>query len=147
MRLKTIWSNKHIPLRSALCALWLSQYSCMPAKVGRWYRTSWRNCRPLRWDALGNCLASHTETTSPSHRALWWHDGMGMNQDQQGLPRQFYKVEERADKRSVGRITSLSGQGWSFATPKENVKTKSHGGKGLIGPRRPSGHHDYRIAG
>ena len=22
----------------------------------------WRNCRPLRWDALGNCLASHTES-------------------------------------------------------------------------------------
>ena len=24
--------------------------------------TSWRNCRPPRWDALGNCLASHTES-------------------------------------------------------------------------------------
>ena len=36
----------------------------------------------------------------------WLGGGMGMYQNQQGLPRQFYKVEERADKRSVGRITS-----------------------------------------
>ena len=39
-----------------------------------------------------------------------------MYQDQQGLPRQFYKEkrregEEEADKKCVGRITSLSGQG------------------------------------
>ena len=41
---------------------------------------------------------------------------MGMYQDHQGLPRQFYKEqskegEEGSDKRSVGRIISLSGQG------------------------------------
>ena len=40
-----------------------------------------------------------------------------MYQDHQGLPRQFYKEqckkgEEGADKRSVGRIISLSGQGF-----------------------------------
>ena len=39
-----------------------------------------------------------------------------MYQDQQGLSRQFYKEqckegEEGADKRSVGRIISLCGQG------------------------------------
>ena len=39
-----------------------------------------------------------------------------MYQDQQGLPRQFYKEqrkkgEEGADKRNVGRIISLRGQG------------------------------------
>ena len=48
--------------------------------------------------------------------------GLGMYQDQQGLPIQFYKEqckegEEGADKRSVGRIISLSRQGCSFATP------------------------------
>ena len=42
--------------------------------------------------------------------------GLGMYQDQQGLPIQFYKEqckegEEGADKRSVGRIISLSRQG------------------------------------
>ena len=43
-----------------------------------------------------------------------------MYQDHQGLPRRFYKEqckegEEGTDERSVGRITSLNGQGWSFA--------------------------------
>ena len=38
-----------------------------------------------------------------------------MYQDQQGLPRRFYKEqskegEEGADKRSIGKIMSLSGQ-------------------------------------
>ena len=42
-----------------------------------------------------------------------WFDGN--DQHQKGLSRQFYKEqckeeEEEADKRNVGRITSLSGQ-------------------------------------
>ena len=42
--------------------------------------------------------------------------GLGIYQDQQGLPKQFHneqykEEEEEADKRSVWRITSVSGQG------------------------------------
>ena len=42
--------------------------------------------------------------------------GLGVCQDQQGLPKQFHsekykEKEEEADKRSVKKITSLSGQG------------------------------------
>ena len=35
--------------------------------------------------------------------------------------------------------------GLKFATPYENLKTKSNGGKGLLGPWLPNGHHDYGI--
>ena len=81
--------------------------------------------------------------TKPSGPMMTWR--YGHESRSAGLTKTILQGRERADKRSVGRITSLSGQGWSFATPKENVKTNSHGGKGLIGPWRPSGHHDYRI--
>ena len=52
-----------------------------------------------------------------------------MYQDHQGLPRRFYKEqskegEEGTDKRSVGKTVSLNGQGCSFATPQEKLKTK-----------------------
>ena len=74
-----------------------------------------------------------------------------MYQDQQSLPRQFYKEqckegEGGADERSVGRRESLSGEGGSLATPQEKLKAKSNGGKGLPGPWRPNGHHDYGIS-
>ena len=48
--------------------------------------------------------------------------------------------EEGAYKGSVGRTISLSGQGWSFVAPQEKLKTKSNGGKGLLGPWRPKDH-------
>ena len=60
----------------------------------------------------------------------------------------YYKEqckEEGANKRSVGRIISLSGQGWGFATLQEKLKIKSNGGKGLLCLWRPNGHHDYTI--
>ena len=44
------------------------------------------------------------------------------------------KGEEGAYKGSVERTISLSGQGWSFVAPQEKLKTKSIGGKGLLGP-------------
>ena len=105
--------------------------------------TCWRNCRPLRWDALGNFLASHTKSTNDAVRdrirqAIGPYDDIftmvkkpkwklfGHVASLQGLQRQFYKEqckegEEGANKRSVGRITSLSRQRWSFVMPKERL--------------------------
>ena len=37
-------------------------YSCTPAKPWHRQRTSRRNCRPLRWNTLVNCLASRTKS-------------------------------------------------------------------------------------
>ena len=52
-----------------------------------------------------------------------------MYQDHQGLQRQFYEEqckegEEGADKRRVGRITSLSGQGLKFCNAVREAENK-----------------------
>ena len=52
-----------------------------------------------------------------------------MYQDQQGLPRQFYKEqrkegEEGVEKRSVGRIISLSRTGLKFCNALREVEDK-----------------------
>ena len=62
-------------------------------------------------EALGPMMNSYYHGKETQVKVVW-----GMYQDQQGLPRQFYKEQckegkEEADKRSVGIIISLSGQG------------------------------------
>ena len=92
-------------------------------------------------------MASHTETTSLTikKRKL---KRFGIASRSTGLARKFYKEqckEGEKQKRSIGRITCLSGKGCSFATPYEKLETKSNGGKELLCRCHPNGHHDYGI--
>ena len=156
-RLKIIWNNKHIFLSSKirdLCALWLSQYCCAPAKPGHLQRTSWRNWRLPRWfkKLLGISYRDHVTNDAVRDRIeqaigpyndivivvkkceLKWFGHVSRSARlaktiAQRTVQEGRRRGRQTDKRSVEKIISLSRQSWSFATPYENLKTKSNGGK------------------
>ena len=99
-----------------------TEMRCFRKRLGISYRDHITN-DAVR-DRIRQAIGPHGDIlTTVKKRKLKWF------QDQEGLPRQFYRAqcktgEEEADKRSDGRITSLSGQGWSSARPLRESENK-----------------------
>ena len=125
---ETIWSDKHISLSSKIrlmrsLVISVLLYACetwtLTADILKKLQVTGMRCfRKL----LGISYKDHITNDAVRDRireAIGPYDDiltMGMYQDHQGLPRRFYKEqckeeEEEADKRSVGRTTSLNGEG------------------------------------
>ena len=149
--LKMIWKDKNIALstkirllRSLIMSIFL--YACetwtLTAETERKIQTvEMRSFRRLlgisyREHITNEEVRSRIRQAIGPYKELFDHwsscSGMGTLQDLRALPRHFSRAlckvgEEGADKENDGKITSVSGQAWDWATPWEKQRKERNG--------------------